>query len=285
MLGQVLAKKLQEKGTPFIESGHEVDITDLSALEAFALSAFPHAEEKRFIVNCAAYTAVDKAEDEPVAAYAVNARGAGNLAKVAIKAGAGFIHVSTDYVFDGKASRPYTEDDSVNPISVYGKSKLGGEHLVKAAFANSSLPYYIIRTSWLYGPGGKNFVYTMLNLMKSRNEVRVVSDQQGTPTLTLDLASFILQIMHSRVPSGVYHYSGEGETTWFDFANEIYKLGRKSGHVLQECRVLPCTTAEYPTKVTRPAYSVLSKEKTRRAGFEQIPNWKESLKLFMEGLE
>ena len=285
MLGQAVSRALREAGVPFAESGREVDITDKNQLEAFASSAFSEADAGRWIVNCAAYTAVDKAEDEPDAAFAVNAAGAGNLAEVAAKAGAGLVHISTDYVFDGKASRPYTEDDAVSPIGAYGKSKLEGERLVQAAFAKASLPFYIIRTSWLYGPGGKSFVSTMVNLMNTRPEARVVSDQRGSPTLTLDLADCILQVMRSKAESGVYHYSGEGETTWFGFAGEIYRLGRQSGRIGRECRVLPCATAEYPAKAARPAYSVLSKKKIRQAIGAEIPHWKESLKSFMEELK
>ena len=286
MLGQAVSRALREAGIPIAESDRDVDITDMAALEAFASAAFAAAGEgDRWIVNCAAYTAVDKAEDEPDAAFAVNAKGAGLLAEVAVKAGAALIHISTDYVFDGTASSPYTEEACVNPIGVYGKSKLEGERLVQAAFAQSPLSFYIIRTAWLYGPSGKNFVYTMLNLMNSRPEVRVVSDQRGTPTLTRDLADCILQVMRSKAAAGVYHYSGEGETTWFDFASEIYRLGRQTGRIERECRVLPCTTAEYPTKAARPAYSVLSKAKIRQAIGAQIPSWEESLKLFMEELQ
>ena len=285
MLGQAVAHALRKAGAPFAESGREIDITDARAAEAFASSAFSSADSERWIVNCAGYTDVDKAEYEPSAAFAVNAAGAGNLAKAAAKANAGMIHVSTDYVFDGKASRPYTEETRANPLNVYGKSKLEGERLVQAAFANIALPCYIIRASWLYGPGGKNFVYTMLKAMNDRGEVRVVCDQRGSPTFTLDLAACILRIMRSKAASGVYHYSGEGEATWLDFAEEIYRLGRKNGRVLQDCRVLPCATAEFPAKAARPAYSALSKEKIRRAISAQTPHWKESLKLFMEELQ
>ena len=285
MLGQAVVHALRKAGEPFAESGREVDITDARAVEAFASTAFAAAAEgERWIVNCAAYTAVDKAEDEPDAAFAVNAKGAGNLAKAAVAAGAGLVHISTDYVFDGKASSPYTEEASVNPIGVYGRSKLEGERLVQAAFAQSPLSFYITRTSWLYGPGGKNFVYTMLNLMNARPEVRVVCDQRGTPTFTCDLAACILRITRSKAASGVYHYSGDGEATWFDFAQEIYRQGMQAGRIERECRVRPCTTAEYPTRAARPAYSVLSKAKIRRAINAKIPRWEESLKSFMEEL-
>ena len=285
MLGQAVASALRKAGVPIAESGHEVDITDMAAASAFALEAFAAAGAERWIVNCAAYTAVDKAEDEPDSAFAVNAKGAGNLAEVAVAAGAALVHISTDYVFDGKAASPYTEEMSVNPIGVYGRSKLEGERLVRAAFAQSPLSFYIMRTSWLYGPGGKNFVCTMLNLMNSRGEVRVVADQRGTPTFTRDLAEAIVQVMRSKPESGVYHYSDEGETTWFDFASEICRLGREAGRIERECRVLPCATAEYPTRAERPAYSVLSKAKIRQAIGAQPPRWEESLKSFMEELQ
>ena len=285
MLGQAVARVLREAGEPLAESGREVDITKKGELESFAARAFSSADGERWIVNCAAYTAVDSAEDEPEIARAVNAKGAGLLAEVAAKSGAALIHISTDYVFDGSASCPYTEEASVNPIGAYGRTKLEGERLVEAAFAGSPLPFYIMRTSWLYGPGGKNFACTMLKLMNSRDEVRVVSDQRGTPTFTRDLAGCILQIMRSKPASGVYHYSDEGEATWHAFAQEIYRLGRQAGRIGRECRVLPCATAEYPTKAARPAYSVLSKEKIRQAIGAQPPRWEESLKSFMEGMQ
>ncbi len=292
MLGSTLVRKIEAEGLPCTGTDREVDITDPAALKEYAAGIFSGGADRGgdWIINCAAYTAVDKAEDEPEAAAALNAAGAGNLAAAAVGSGAGFIHISTDYVFDGRGKTPYKETDRVCPSGVYGKTKLEGEELVLQAFSRHNggadakgLPWYIIRTAWLYGPRGKNFVYTMVDLMNSRPEIKVVNDQWGTPTFSVDLARYIVMLLSSGAESGVYHYSGEGETTWFDFACEIYRIGRGKGLITNECRVSPCATEEYPVKAVRPAYSVLSKAKLKRALGVPLPDWKESLLAFMSG--
>lgn len=297
MLGSTLLERIQDGGTACQGSDREVDITDLNALEEFASGVFSGGEGQgipgnpgNWIVNCAAYTAVDKAEDEPDKAAALNCTGAGNLAETAARFGAGLVHISTDYVFDGKSKTPYIETDTVCPSGVYGRTKLEGEELVKKVFETHNggenkqpLPWYIIRTAWLYGPRGKNFVYTMVDLMNSRPEIKVVNDQRGSPTFSMDLARYIVMLLSSGAGNGVYHYSGEGETTWYDFACEIYRIGKAKGLVSNECRISPCTTEEYPAKAPRPAYSVLSKAKLKRALGIPLPGWKESLLAFMSG--
>ncbi len=283
MLGSELARQLEAAGLPFTGTDRDVDITNRRALEAFA-AANPGIS---WVVNCAAYTAVERAETEPELAESLNATGAGNIAAVARSVGAGMIHLSTDYVFDGTGKTPYTEIMPIAPLGVYGRTKADGERLVMEAHPDA----HIFRTAWLYGPRGKNFVYTMVSLMNSRDAISVVDDQLGSPTCTMDLARYlILTILggqdipgnpHPRIPPGIYHCTGEGETSWFGFAQEIYKIGREKGLVTRECQVKPCTTEEFGAKVERPAYSVLSKSKLKKALQQKIPSWQESLRAFM----
>ncbi len=243
----------------------------------------------KWIINSAAYTAVDKAEDDVDICRALNTQGAANIAAVAKSnaifnsSGARLIHISTDYVFDGKGERPYREDDAVAPTGVYGLTKRDGEIAVQENAPRS----YIIRTAWLYGKHGNNFVHTMLKLMNERDEVKVVNDQRGSPTWAFDLASVILTLIKTvdsgkEIPFGIYHFTNEGNITWFDFAEEIYKQGREQGRITKNCAVSPCTSAEYPAKVKRPAYSVLDKSKIKTALGVKIPAWDESLKEFIK---
>jgi len=230
-------------------------------------------------VNCAAYTAVDKAEDEPERCYSLNALGPQNIGRIARAFGVWVLHISTDYVFAGNGTRPYSEDDPVAPQSVYGKTKAEGERLLLDACPNA----VIVRTAWLYGQYGPNFVATMIKLMNTRDSVGVVADQKGSPTWARDLAEAILTIVgtpHAR--AGIYHFTDEGEITWFDFAKEIYAQGRRLGLIAHECQVHPLTTSEYPTKARRPAYSVLSKEKIRTTFGVQVPEWRDSLARYLE---
>lgn len=249
MLGSEVAAECKRLGLDFFGSGSEVDISD-----AIALRNFVEGKDIGFIINCAAYTAVDRAEQETDLAFRINSTGAGNLARMAKKLGAGLIHVSTDYVFDGESERPYRTDDEPSPASAYGRSKLEGERAVLSAYPEAA----IIRTEWLYGRGGHNFVATMLRLMGSRDEVRVVDDQRGSPTLADDLARAIVGIVDSgRSAEGIYHFTNSGETTWYGFAAEIYRLASQHGLIRKEVKLIPITTAEYPTPAKRPAYSVL----------------------------
>ena len=277
MLGQDVADRLNVLVIPHLDSDLECDITEKAALLRFV-------DGRRFdwIVNCSAYTAVDKAEDEEPKADAVNATGPANIGSVAAGLGARLIHLSTDYVFDGKASSPYTEEQPPAPRGAYGRTKARGESLLSEALAE----HFIVRTAWLYGVRGKNFVSTMIRLMNEREEVFVVNDQRGTPTYTRDLAAALCAIVTADSRAyGIYHYTNEGETTWFDFARLIYETGRARGHIRHSCEVHPISTDRYPTKAIRPGYSVLSKAKIRNAFRIAIPTWQNGLERFFEELE
>lgn len=300
MLGSEIAKQLDECKLPWVGTDREVDITNLQALENFASSTsttsyFPseltHTERRiTWIINCSAYTNVEKAEEDTELAVKLNATGPQNIARLARSLNAKLIHISTDYVFGGKGTVPYLEDDEKNPLGVYGKTKLDGE----LAIQKEMNTYYIIRTAWLYGFDGKNFVYTMTNAMNNRDSVKVVNDQKGTPTCAVDLASVVLKIItksdkaksffgkNSAPAYGIYHFTNLGETNWFEFTKEIYSLGRKLGIINKDCEVNPCTTEEYGAKVERPAYSVLCKDKIMKELKIKIPNWQQSLEKFMK---
>jgi dTDP-4-dehydrorhamnose reductase len=222
------------------------------------------------IIHCAAYTAVDKAETEPDKALLVNATVTGEIAKTASGTGAGMIHFSTDYVFDGSLQSPYKEEDPPNPDSAYGASKLAGENEIM----KHGIPGAIIRTSWLYSPFGTNFVKTILNKAKSGHELRVVSDQFGCPTYAHDLAKTVLDLLPrllEKQPMAIYHYSNEGSTNWYEFARVIIEYAGLS------CPVVPVATGDYPALAKRPAYAVMSKEKIKNEFHITVPEWKESL--------
>jgi len=273
MLGTELSLLLEKSGLPFTGTDREVDIANPAALENFA-----HTQPAiTWIINCAAYTAVDQAEDDVATCRRLNTQGAAHIAACAQKIGARLIHLSTDYVFDGTGRRPYTEEDPTAPTGVYGLTKQDGELAVMENNPRS----YIIRTAWLYGKHGNNFVATMLRLMHERGEVKVVNDQRGSPTWTFDLAAAMLAVIQSDIPFGIYHYTNEGNISWFDFAQEIYRQGRAVGHLKKDCAVLPCTSAEFPAKVKRPAYSVLDKRKIKAALGIDIPAWDKSLQGYM----
>jgi dTDP-4-dehydrorhamnose reductase len=245
----------------------ELDITDLAAVDFFVKE-----NNINYIVNCAAYTAVDKAEDDAELCYRINRDAATNLGKAATNNKAKVIHISTDYVYDGTAGKPYVESDPVNPQSVYGKSKLEGETGLMKACPES----IVIRTAWLYSIYGNNFVKTMIRLGRERETLSVVADQIGTPTNAADLAQAIIKILDfseaNGFKSGVYHYSNEGITTWYDFTLAIH---RDAG--ITTCKVTPISTDQYPAKATRPQYSVLDKTKIKSAFNLSIPEWEESL--------
>lgn len=279
MLGKELAALFASNGTQFVGTDREVDITDPESLDSF-IAGQTKSNEIDWIVNCAAYTAVDKAEDDAALCAKLNADGPANIARVASRIGAKMIHISTDYVFDGKGTRPYTENDATNPIGVYGRTKRDGE-LATLALCRE---LYIVRTSWLYGIHGNNFVKTMLRLMNERDTVSVVNDQRGSPTWAYDLGAAILSIL-SKGPDvisfGIYHFSNRGNITWYDFAREIYRQGRANGLIKKECAVTPCTSDQYPSRVTRPSYSVLDKSKIESALGVSIPEWDASLSRYL----
>jgi dTDP-4-dehydrorhamnose reductase len=235
----------------------------------------------RLLINCAAYTAVDKAESEPEAAFAANRDGPANLAGECKRLGIPLIHISTDYVFNGKSDRPYKEEDTADPLGVYGRSKWEGEEAVRSRLAK----HIIVRTSWLYGSRGQNFVKTILRLGKEREELKVVSDQYGCPTWAFDLAGCLARIaersLSGKVSWGTYHFCGEGVTTWYDFASAILDeaRGRQSSRI---ARVLPVPTSAYPTVAERPQYSALDCSKIG-AGFDiKPPPWEKSLSYLMD---
>jgi dTDP-4-dehydrorhamnose reductase len=284
MLGTELANMFESRGLVHVGTDRDVDITDRAALDAFISKQAQAGQAVDWIINCAAYTAVDKAEDDTGLCRALNTDGAANIASSAKKAGARLVHISTDYVFNGDGTRPYREDDPTDPTGVYGLTKRDGE--LRALAGNDAT--YIIRTAWLYGQHGNNFVYTMLKLMKERDSVTVVNDQRGTPTWARDLAEtvslFIERALSSSgaVPFGIYHYTGSGNISWYDFACEIYRQGRELGLLTKECAVKPCTSEQFPAKVRRPPYSVLDKSKIASAFGITLPDWKESLERFLK---
>ena len=246
----------------------ELDICNIELLERFIIDNKINA-----VINCAAYTSVDKAEEEEQITQKVNSEGVKNLAKVLQKVKGKLIHISTDYVFDGNHSKPYRESDQVNPVGIYGKTKREGE----LAIINSNVDSIVIRTSWLYSSFGNNFVKTMQRLGNEKNSLNVISDQIGTPTYARDLAKVCLDILSQSMDENInkngiiYHYSNEGEASWYDFAITIMELLDLS------CIVNPVKTKDYPTKARRPHYSVLDKTKIKKNFNIKIPYWKESL--------
>lgn len=275
MLGTEIARQLSENKIDFVGTDIDVDIT-----EPQAVAEFVKRKDISYIINCSAYTAVDKAESDADFAKKLNEDGPRNIANLANQIHAKMIHISTDYVFDGTRNEPYTEDMSVAPIGVYGQTKAAGE----AAVRQNLKEYYIIRTAWLYGWAGKNFVYTMIKAMNTHDSVKVVNDQKGSPTFAGDLANVIIQIINKDdVPYGTYHCTDLGEITWWDFTNEIKKQGVELGLITnKECVVNPCSTDEYPTPAKRPAYSVLSKNKIQKTLGITLPFWKDSLNVFLK---
>lgn len=229
------------------------------------------------VVSAAAYTAVDRAEQETGAAYAINAAGAGAVAQAASRLGLPIIHLSTDYVFNGRKDRPYSEGDPTDPLGTYGASKLAGEHAVLAACANSA----VLRTAWVYSPFGNNFVKTMLRLARERDEVGVVADQFGNPTSALDIADGVLAVANNLLSNdapalrGVFHMTAEGEASWAEFASAIFEASSAVGG--PAARVKPITTAEYPTPAPRPANSRLDCAKLERVHGVRLPQWRPSM--------
>jgi len=243
----------------------ELDITDLAQCRSMIQLHKPEA-----IIHCAAYTKVDQAESQPDEAYRVNAYGTRNAALAAEEIGAKFVYISTDYVFDGRADKPYREYDRTDPQTVYGRSKLAGEQLVQSLTSR----YFIVRTSWVYGKHGANFVKTMLKLAEERKMLRVVDDQIGSPTYTLDLARFLLELVKTDY-YGIYHASNSGICSWYEFAKAIFEERRLNVHVE------PCTTEEFPRPAQRPAWSVLDHGAIRAHGFEPLRPWREALRDYL----
>ena len=245
------------------------DIAELDLTDAKGVDDFFKKNDISHVVNCAAYTAVDKAEEEKLECAAININAVKNLANAADAIGAKIIHISTDYVFDGTAHRPYKESDKVNPISQYGTTKRKGETALLALAPES----IIIRTSWLYSPYGNNFVKTMLRLGAEQSKIKVVSDQIGTPTYALDLARAIYMVLMSHQwVEGIFHFSNEGVCSWYDFAKSIHRIAG-----IDKCEIKPIPTEEYPTAASRPFYSVLDKTRIKATYGVKAPYWEDSL--------
>jgi dTDP-4-dehydrorhamnose reductase len=258
---------------------HPLDLPEFDLTRRALVLDTLRALRPALIVNCAAYTDVDGCEAREALATEVNGAGPGHLAEAAGELGALLVHLSTDYVFDGKKATPYEEGDPPNPLSAYGRSKLRGEEAVLRAKLDRFL---IVRTSWLYGPGGKNFVDTISRLASEREELRVVADQRGSPTYTRDLARALFALVDAGA-SGCFHYSNEGACSWHEFAAEILRLLRGAERPVRTERLLPIPTEDYPLPAPRPANSLLSKEKYRRATGASVPDWRESLREYLEG--
>lgn len=272
MLASSVRKRLADGNELICTDVADLDITDLEAVKKKVAEIKPE-----YIINCAAYTAVDKAEDNYDIADKINGDGPRNLAIAAKNENATLIHISTDYVFNGEldVSKAYSEDDEVGPVTVYGKTKLHGEEGVK----ENTDKYYIFRTAWLYGDGN-NFVRTMLKLGKTKDELNVVADQHGSPTYAEDLANIIAEAIEKKIPYGIYHTTNQEFTTWYDFTKKIFELANIS------CKVNPVSTEKYIEimnikQAKRPKNSQLSKEKILAQGIS-IPDWEDGLKRYLE---
>jgi len=250
------------------------DVDNLDIADCSQVFNFVNKSKADVIINCAAYTNVDACETNKEAAFKVNALGPRNLAMAAEKAGAKLVHISTDYVFAGNGVVPYAEWDICNPQSVYGKTKYLGEQYVRELCSK----YFIVRTAWLYGYSGSNFVKTIIKAAKERGELKVVNDQKGNPTNAADLAHHVLKIADTQ-EYGLYHCTGNGECSWFDFASKIVEYSKI------ECKVRPCTTNEFPRPAKRPAYSSLDNIMLRCTVGDEMRNWEEALKSFINNIK
>lgn len=247
----------------------ELDITDKEKVQSYINKTRPDA-----IIHCAAYTAVDAAEDDKESCWNVNVNGTKYLAEAAKKVDAKFIYISTDYVYEGTGDSPFTEEDGANPQGYYGKTKYEGEKLVQEILEK----YFIVRISWVFGINGNNFIKTMLRLSESRSELNVVGDQFGSPTYTFDLAKLLLDMIATD-KYGIYHASNEGFTNWADFAQEIFKVAGK------DVKVNSISTEEYPTKAVRPKNSKMSKDKLGVKGFNRLPEWQDALQRYIKEIQ
>ena len=265
MLGSDLAGALERAGESVSGlSRADLDITDEAAVLAAVRGCAPDV-----VVNCAAWTAVDEAESREDEALAVNGRGAGHVAAACAASGARLVHLSTDYVFGGDATRPYAERDSPGPRTAYGRTKLAGEKAVLGALPGTG---YVVRTAWLYGAHGRNFARAMIRLEREQATVTVVDDQRGQPTWTADVARRIIALARSGAAGGIYHVASSGEATWFEFAREIFRLLGAD-----PARVRPVRSSEYPRPAPRPSYSVLGHEALPALGIEPIGHWQTAL--------
>jgi dTDP-4-dehydrorhamnose reductase len=269
-LGTDLVYLLADRGYEVYGYGRkELDITNFDQVKQVINEVNPDV-----VIHAAAYTKVDLAESEPDQAFLINAYGTRNVAIASEAVGAKLVYISTDYVFDGTANTPYNEFAQTNPLSVYGKSKLAGEQFVRDLHPK----FYIVRTSWVYGKHGNNFVKTMLKLAQERDELMIVHDQVGCPTYTVDLANCILELIQTE-KYGVYHVSNSGHCSWYEFAKAIFE---ESGI---EIKINPCTTKDFPRPAPRPPYSVFEHMALRLNGFKEMKHWKEALKSFLKSVD
>ncbi|GGH14673.1 dTDP-4-dehydrorhamnose reductase [Mucilaginibacter phyllosphaerae] len=271
-LGQCLKKVVEDHSLDgyIFPDRAEADILNVAAIEALFKKYNP-----AYCINCAAYTAVDKAESDEQTAFAINKTGAENLADLCSAYNVVLVHISTDFVFGGTADMPLNELSATRPLSIYGESKLAGERVIPTVLNK----YFILRTGWLYSEYGNNFVKTILRIGKERGEIKVINDQIGTPTYAMDLAAAITQIIGSGSNKyGLYHYANEGTATWFDFATAIHQIAGTG------VTVLPIPTSEYPTPAKRPVYSVMDKSKIKQALTITIADWKDSLRVCLSKL-
>ena len=266
MLAGALEDHLKNLAIPFLAfPENQLDITDFHRLRSRLLEAKP-----TIIINTAAYTDVDGCEENTDLAFAVNSTGAGNVARVSAELDAKLVHISTDYVFNGEKSSPYEPSDPPDPWSIYGKSKLGGEKAV----TSSCDKFLVLRTSWLFGPWGKNFVQTMLNLADTKQAIKVVNDQRGCPTYTLDLAKALMDLVQSGLV-GTHHLTNAGNCTWYEFAATIFRLAGK------DVGLTPVTTQEFPRPAPRPVYSILDCSSTIESLGYPLPSWKSAVKSYL----
>lgn len=270
-LGRSLRQRVAGAADCYLFTDREVDITSRDAVDEFMAQHRPDV-----VINCAAYTNVEQAEEEEPVAYALNATAVGYLAAAAKRCDALLIHISTDYVFMGGCCAVLTEESHPNPINAYGRTKLAGEEALQA----SGCHYQIFRTAWLYSPYGKNFVKTILRLSEERDSLQVVADQIGSPTYAPDLADALVRIIENRdFHEGIFHYTNLGECSWWEFATEICRLAKR------DVQVNPCTSEEFPSKALRPKNAVLDKQKFGRTFGLEIPHWRDSLKRFIDELQ
>jgi len=269
-----------EVAARFRQLGHEVIAADrqvLDFLQPARAAAVIRAQQPDWVINCAAYTQVDKAESEPGQAFTVNRDTPAQLAQAVAEYDGQLLQLSTDFVFDGTQTRPYVEDDATNPLGVYGSSKLAGEQAVQRELPDA----VIVRTAWVYGVHGHNFVKTMLRLAIAGTPLRVVSDQRGTPTWTRDIVAAIVALVGQQA-SGVFHFTAAGETSWHGFASAILEEAADAGFTIRTEKVEPIATTDYPTPATRPAYSVLNTDKISACLPFTIPAWRDSLKKMLQ---
>jgi len=268
-LGRVAAAVFSQQGHTVIQADRE----RMNFLHSTQAAAVVHAEQPDWVINCAAYTQVDKAEDDAVQAFTINRDTPAQLAQAVAGYGGRMLQVSTDFVFDGSQTRPYTEDDAPHPLGVYGQSKLEGEQAIREALPD----VLILRTAWVYGVHGNNFVKTMLRLAAAGKPLRVVDDQTGSPTWTKDIVSAMAALINQQA-GGVYHYVADGETSWHGFASAIVEDAGSVGIGIKTTQVEPIPTSGYPTPAARPACSVLDTTKIRPLLPSPIPAWRDSLR-------